>query len=71
MSLGDVAGKALPAALLMAKLQSTLRALVPQFGALGDLGAAVNRILCRDGLPNRFATLVVPRADADAGPSGS
>jgi hypothetical protein len=57
VSLGDVAGKALPAALLMAKLQSTLRALVPQFGALSEMGAAVNRILCRDGLPNRFATL--------------
>jgi len=58
VSLGDVAGKALPAALLMAKLQSTLRALVPQFDGLDDLGAAVNRILCRDGLPDRFATLV-------------
>ena len=58
VSLGDVAGKALPAALLMAKLQSTLRALVPQFDELSELGAAVNRILCRDGLPDRFATLV-------------
>lgn len=58
VSLGDVAGKGLPAALLMAKLQSTLRALVPEFTSLGELGAAVNRILHRDGLPNRFATLV-------------
>jgi len=58
VSLGDVAGKGLPAALLMAKLQSTLRALVPEFASLGELGAAVNRILHRDGLPNRFATLV-------------
>lgn len=56
--LGDVAGKALPAALLMVKLQATLRALIPQFGALSDLGAGVNRILARDGLPNRFATLI-------------
>lgn len=58
VSLGDVAGKGLPAALLMAKLQSTLRALVPGVASLGELGAAVNRILHRDGLPNRFATLV-------------
>jgi len=57
--LGDVAGKALPAALLMVKLQATLRALTPQFGQLGDLGSAVNRILVRDGLSNRFATLVL------------
>jgi serine phosphatase RsbU (regulator of sigma subunit) len=56
--LGDVAGKGLPAALLMAKLQATLRALVSGAASLGALGDEVNRILCRDGLPNRFATLV-------------
>lgn len=58
IALGDVAGKALPAALLMVKLQATLRALVPLFPRLDALGAGVNRILHRDGLPNRFATLV-------------
>ena len=58
IALGDVAGKALPAALLMVKLQSTLRALVPLHPTLDTLGAGVNRILHRDGLPNRFATLV-------------
>ncbi len=58
IALGDVAGKALPAALLMVKLQATLRALVPQHATLDTLGAGVNRILHRDGLPNRFATLV-------------
>jgi sigma-B regulation protein RsbU (phosphoserine phosphatase) len=42
----------------MVKLQATLRALAPQFRDLGDLGSAVNTILQRDGLPNRFATLV-------------
>jgi len=31
---------------------------VPLFPALNELGAALNRILHRDGLPNRFATLV-------------
>ncbi len=56
--LGDVAGKGLPAALLMAKLQATLRALVSGVSSLGMLGAELNRILNRDGLPNRFATLV-------------
>jgi stage II sporulation SpoE-like protein len=58
VALGDVAGKALPAALLMVKLQATLRALAPQFDTLDDLGSAVNRIVLLDGLPNRFATLV-------------
>jgi sigma-B regulation protein RsbU (phosphoserine phosphatase) len=58
IALGDVAGKALPAALLSVKLQATIRALAPGFDRLGDLGAAVNRILFRDGLPARFASLV-------------
>lgn len=58
VTLGDVAGKALPAALLMMKVQATLRGLVPLFPTLDALGQAVNRILERDGLPNRFVTLV-------------
>jgi hypothetical protein len=67
ITLGDVAGKALPAALLMVKLQATLRALVPLFPALDALGAGVNRILHRDGLPNRFATLVYLALTARSG----
>lgn len=58
LSLADVAGKALPAALLMAKVQSTLRALASEVPGLPALAARVNTILCRDGLANRFATLV-------------
>ena len=52
--LGDVAGKGLPAALLMAKLQATLRALVSGAASLGALGAEVNRILA----PRRVAQSV-------------
>lgn len=58
VALGDVAGKALPAALLSVKLQATLRALAPNFDDLGALGDSVNFILQRDGLPTRFASLV-------------
>jgi hypothetical protein len=58
LMLGDVAGKGLGAALLMAKLQATLRALAPEAAALDGLGVRLNGIFCRDGLPNRFATLV-------------
>ena len=57
-TLADVAGKALPAALLMAKVQSTLRALATDVPSLSHLAAKTNDILCRDGLPNRFATLL-------------
>jgi hypothetical protein len=57
-TLADVAGKALPAALLMAKVQATLRALATDAPSLSALAAKTNDILCRDGLPNRFATLL-------------
>jgi phosphoserine phosphatase RsbU/P len=67
LALGDVAGKGLPAALLMAKLQSTLRALANEEITLAALGQRMNRILCRDGLPNRFATLVYLEVCAQSG----
>ncbi len=58
LALGDISGKGLPAALLMAQLQATLRALAPGSNALAELGAELNEILYRDGLPGRFASLV-------------
>ncbi len=57
VALGDVAGKGLGAALLMSKLQATLRALAPDAPRLDDLARHLNTILHRDGLDNRFATL--------------
>jgi sigma-B regulation protein RsbU (phosphoserine phosphatase) len=67
LTLADVAGKGLGAALLMAKLQATLRALAWEYPDLGDLGGRLNRILCRDGLPNKFATLVHLDVQSDSG----
>jgi serine phosphatase RsbU (regulator of sigma subunit) len=58
LTLGDVAGKGLPAALLGAKLQATIRALAPQYDSLSHLGRQLNHIFCRDGLPNRFISLL-------------
>jgi hypothetical protein len=58
VALADVSGKGLGAALLMAKLQATLWALATDFSSLSELGARANEILCRDGLPASFATLV-------------
>jgi len=58
VALADVAGKALPAALLMGKVQATLRALATSAPSLRNLATETNHILCRDGLPNRFATLI-------------
>jgi hypothetical protein len=65
--LGDVAGKGLGAALLTAKLQATLRALVPDAASLDDLGARVNDIFHRDGLDNRFATLFFAELEHNSG----
>lgn len=66
VALADVAGKGLGAALLMAKLQATLRALAPNFKSLAELGTQVNEILCRDGIPNRFASLVYLELRSDS-----
>jgi phosphoserine phosphatase RsbU/P len=65
--LGDVTGKALPAALLSVKLQATIRALAPNYGNLADLGSGLNRILYRDGLPTRFASLIYAVLSPDSG----
>jgi hypothetical protein len=65
--LGDVAGKGLGAALLTAKLQATLRALVPTCPSLSDLGAQLNAIIFRDGIDNRFVTLFYFEIDPASG----
>ena len=56
--LGDVSGKGLGAALLMSKLQATVRAIAGAETSLPELGSKLNRIMCRDGIEGRFATLV-------------
>jgi phosphoserine phosphatase RsbU/P len=67
VALGDVSGKGLGAALLMSKLQATLRALAPGAGSLSALGGRLNEILVRDGLENRFATLFYLEIDPGLG----
>ncbi|MCH7515811.1 MAG: PP2C family protein-serine/threonine phosphatase [Bacteroidetes bacterium] len=67
ISVGDVAGKGLSAALLMAKLQSTIRAIVPDYNSLMELGEKINRIFCRDSLPKLFASLVYVELDVTSG----
>jgi hypothetical protein len=67
LCLGDVVGKGLGAALLMAKLQATLRAIAPESRSLAELGARTNRIFCRDCGPGRFATLIYVEVAAESG----
>jgi len=65
--LGDVAGKGLRAALLMVKLQATLRALAADFTSLAELGTKLNTILRRDGLPDSFASMVYVEVRPNSG----
>jgi len=65
--LGDVSGKGLPAALLMVKLQATIRALCTEATPLADLASQINRIFRRDGITRSFATLVVLDVRGDSG----
>jgi serine phosphatase RsbU (regulator of sigma subunit) len=58
LALGDVSGKGLPAALFMAKLQSTLRALVNEFDSIAELANKINEIFHRDTVPKSFASLI-------------
>jgi hypothetical protein len=67
VAIGDVAGKGLGAALFMVKIQSTLRALAPDFDSLNDLAAKLNAILIRDGMPSKFASLFFVRIAAPDG----
>lgn len=56
--LADVAGKGLGAALFMAKLQATLRAVVADYTSLTKFGEKINKIFHQDSMPNSFASLV-------------
>jgi hypothetical protein len=67
IAIGDVAGKGLGAALFMVKIQSTLRALAPDYDSLSGLASKLNAILIRDGLPSKFASLFFARIDAPSG----
>jgi hypothetical protein len=67
VTLGDVAGKGLRAALLTAKLQATIRALVPDVTSLSLLASKLNFIFCRDSLPNLFASVVYAELQPDSG----
>ncbi len=67
VAVGDVAGKGLSAALLMAKLQSSIRALIYDYSSLAKLGNSLNKIFHRDSLPKIFASLVYIEINNESG----
>jgi phosphoserine phosphatase RsbU/P len=67
VTLGDVAGKASPAALLMALLLAMLRTLVDEGLGIGALMARLNLQICRHAPPSRFITMFVASYDPRTG----
>lgn len=55
--IGDVVGKGVPAALLMASVRATFRAYATDTFHLDQLMTQVNRAMVRDTRPNEFATM--------------
>ena len=66
LSIGDVCGKGLPAAFLMAHLQASVRAFASPQTLPEAVVAAVNRALCRHGDLHRFVTLFYSVYDVES-----
>ena len=66
LSIADVAGKGVPAALLMSNLQAAVRAFAQEGTAPGSLCTSVNRLLCRNMASGRFVTFCYVRIDTTA-----
>jgi sigma-B regulation protein RsbU (phosphoserine phosphatase) len=63
LSIADVAGKGVPAALLMSNLQAAVRAFAQEGTAPGSVCTSVNRLLCRNMASGRFVTFCYVRID--------
>jgi sigma-B regulation protein RsbU (phosphoserine phosphatase) len=67
LSIADVVGKGIPAALLMSNLQAAVRAFAGPAVTPADLCAQVNRILCGNIAEGRFISFFYCVLDADTG----
>jgi serine phosphatase RsbU (regulator of sigma subunit) len=56
ITVADVAGKSVPAAMLMATFQASLRALASASGTLSELVGGLNRQVCANSHAGRFTT---------------
>ncbi len=63
ISIADIAGKGLPAALLMSNLQAAVRAFAQETVAPSSICGSVNRLLCRNMASGRFATFCYARVE--------
>ncbi len=67
VSIADVVGKGLPAALLMSNLQAAVRAFATPAAEPHDVCSAVNRLLCRNIASGKFVTFCYVVVDLAAG----
>lgn len=65
IAIADVEGKGVPAAVLMATIQASLRTQAPCANTVASMVRGINRLLCRRGGVQRFASLVLARLDHD------
>src|SRR5262249_24921304 len=65
IAIADVAGKGLPAALLMSNLQAAVRAFAQNAAEPAGLCGYLNRLLCRHMVSGRVATFCFAWCDAD------
>ena len=65
--IADVAGKGMPAALLMSNLQAAVRGLASASVSPEELCAAINRLLCRSIAGDRFITFFYAVLDIPSG----
>jgi sigma-B regulation protein RsbU (phosphoserine phosphatase) len=67
LSIADVVGKGLPAALLMSNLQAAVRAFATPSADPHDLCVSVNRLLCHNISAGKFVTFVYAVVDTGTG----
>src|SRR3954447_5141038 len=67
ITIADVAGKGVPAALLMSNLQAAVRAFAQEGAAPSAVTTSVNRLLCRNMASGRFITFCYARLDVAGG----
>lgn len=67
VTIADVAGKGLPAAIMMSNVQASLRAFFDGDHTIDDALRRVNRSVARSSLPGKFITLFYAEIDAREG----
>lgn len=65
--IADVMGKGMPASMLMASLQASLRILTPESSSPSDVLTRINAIFCHNINLTKFVTLVIAELDSSNG----